>query len=125
MSGNEQRHIARDSLFVMAGLRVAGLDKDFKVKIRNLSQGGLMAEGGPRVVPGTAVTLDIRNIGKVEGAVAWVQDSRCGIAFDTEIDAKAVRMGSVPTPGSEARTFRPLASMAQALTPEPGHMRKI
>ncbi|NBC37667.1 PilZ domain-containing protein [Novosphingobium sp. FSY-8] len=124
MTELEQRHIARDSLFVMAGLRVAGMDKEFRVKIRNLSPGGLMAEGGPRVVRGTPVIMDIRNVGQVPGVVAWVQDARFGVAFDEEIDPKTARAGTGPA--VEPPQFRPLPSVAQLMSGNGrGALRKV
>ena len=92
MTDSDHRQIARDSLFVMADLRLDGLDTLHKVKLRNLSAGGLMAEGAVSVMRGTVVWIDIRNIGWVEGSVAWVQGSRFGVAFRDEIDPKIARM---------------------------------
>ena len=50
-----------------------------------------MAESELTVVRGTPVTVELRNIGWVEGTVAWVQEHRFGIAFVDEIDPKAPR----------------------------------
>ena len=91
MGDNDHRQIARDSLFVMAELRVDGLPGEHRVRVRNLSAGGLMAEGPLTVQRGQMVTIKLRNLGWVEGSVAWVQDSRFGIAFRTEIDPKIAR----------------------------------
>ena len=91
MSENEHRQIARDSLFVMADLRLDGQDFEHRVKIRNLSAGGLMAEGTVRVARGLVVWVNVRNVGWVEGAVAWVQDNRFGVAFRDEIDPRVAR----------------------------------
>jgi hypothetical protein len=91
MNGNENRQIARDSLFLMADLRVDGLDGEHRIKVRNLSSGGMMGEGPVRVVRGAIVSVNIRKIGWVEGTVAWVQDSRFGVAFREEIDPKIAR----------------------------------
>jgi hypothetical protein len=91
MDGNENRQIARDSLFVMADLRLEGLDTEYRIKVRNLSSGGMMGEGAVRVVRGTMVFVNIRNIGWVEGSVAWVQDNRFGVAFRDEIEPKDAR----------------------------------
>jgi len=111
MSENDQRHITRDSLFVLAGLRVDGREPASRVKVRNLSAGGLMAEGDVRVVRGTPVSIEIRNVGWVDGSVAWVQDNRFGIAFDVEIDPKAARAASAPNPDPSFVPMRPLASI--------------
>lgn len=98
MSDNDHRQIERDSLFVMADLRVAGAGEEQRVKVRNLSAGGMMAEGEVKVQPGLGVEVNIRNIGWVEGTVAWVQDNRFGIAFRDEIDPKVAR---APLPVAE------------------------
>ena len=86
MADQENRHLSRDSLFLMAELRLAGDDALQRVKVRNLSAGGMMAEGLARAVRGTLVNVNIRNIGWIEGAIAWVQSDRCGIAFSEDID---------------------------------------
>ena len=91
MTDNDHRQIERDSLFVMADLRIDGVAGDQRVKVRNLSAGGMMAEGEAKVQTGAAVEVNIRNIGWVEGSVAWVQDNRFGIAFHDEIDPKVAR----------------------------------
>lgn len=91
MDSNENRQIARDSLFVMADLRVGGTDGEHRIKVRNLSSGGMMGEGAVRVERGDAVEVNIRNIGWVNGSVAWVQDDRFGVAFHDEIDPKVAR----------------------------------
>lgn len=88
---NDSRQIARDSLFVLAGLRADGQDGDHRIKVRNLSAGGMMGEGAVRVFRGQPVWVDLRNIGWVEGSVAWVQDSRFGVAFRDEIDPRVAR----------------------------------
>lgn len=91
MSGVETRHISRDSLFLMAEVRLDGQDQREQVKVRNLSRGGMMAEGAVKVVNGARLAVNLRNIGWIEGNVAWVQDNRFGIAFATEIDPKLPR----------------------------------
>ena len=91
MSGSENREIGRDSLFLMADLRVHGMDGEYRIKVRNLSSGGMMGEGLVRVIRGAVVDVNIRNIGWVEGTVAWVQDNRFGVAFRDEIDPKVAR----------------------------------
>lgn len=91
MGGLENRQIARDSLFVLVDLRLDRQHTDHRVKMRNLSAGGMMAEGLVKVQRGTAVWIDLRNIGWTEGSVAWVQDNRFGIAFSKEIDPKTTR----------------------------------
>jgi hypothetical protein len=91
MDANDNRQIARDSLFVMADMRLDGVDGDVRIKVRNLSAGGLMGEGTVRVQRGALVWVNVRNIGWTEGTIAWVQDSRFGVAFREEIDPKVAR----------------------------------
>jgi PilZ domain len=112
MDDNEHRQIARDSLFVMADLRVDGLEGEHRVRIRNLSAGGLMAESPLKVQRGQLVWTNVRNIGWVEGTVAWVQDDRFGIAFRDEIDPRIARLPSQNSDEPEFKVRRPLYSSA-------------
>lgn len=91
MDETEQRQIVRDSLFVMADLRLDGELAEHRIKVRNLSAGGMMGEGQVKVVRGALVWINIRNIGWIEGSIAWVQDTRFGIAFRDEIDPRVAR----------------------------------
>ena len=91
MSNVDTRQVNRDSLFLLAQLRVDGQDAIYRVKVRNLSAGGMMAEGEARVMRGSLVMVELRNVGWVEGSVAWKQDNRFGIAFVNEIDPTVVR----------------------------------
>ena len=81
MSNVDTRQVNRDSLFLLAHVRVDGQPAVSRVKVRNLSPGGMMAEGDAKVVRGTLVAVELRNLGWVEGSVAWKQDNRFGIAF--------------------------------------------
>jgi hypothetical protein len=91
MSNIDTRQVNRDSLFLLAQLRVDGQPGVSRVKVRNLSAGGMMAEGDAKVVRGTLVAVELRNLGWVDGSVAWRQDNRFGIAFVDEIDPAVVR----------------------------------
>lgn len=101
MSNVDTRQVNRDSLFLLAQLRVDGRDGESRVKVRNLSAGGMMAEGEVKVMRGSPVQVELRNIGWVDGSVAWKQDNRFGIAFVNEIDPGVVR---APT-ASQAADF--------------------
>jgi len=102
MSGVDTRNLNRDSLFLLADLRVEGESAIHRVRVRNLSSGGMMAESDLRVLPGTRVTVELRNVPPVEGSVAWVHDQRFGVAFAHEIGPKAPRShvgsGDLATP---------------------------
>jgi hypothetical protein len=91
MSNVETRQIERDSLLLLAQLRADGVGGEYAVKVRNLSAGGMMAEGNAPVARGSVVSVALRNLGWVDGTVAWKQDNRFGIAFVEEIDPKLAR----------------------------------
>lgn len=92
----ENRQIARDSLFVLVDLRVDGEITDHRVKMRNLSAAGMMAEGSVLVRRGMVVWVNLKDAGWVEGTVAWVQEKRFGIAFREEVNPAAARNTNAP-----------------------------
>jgi len=98
MNESDHRQVGRDSLFLMADLYVDGLDGEHRIKVRNLSSGGMMGEGPVHVVRGAVVSVNIRNVGWVEGSVAWVQGNRFGVAFREEIDPSNARAPVGPEP---------------------------
>ncbi|MCP3733747.1 PilZ domain-containing protein [Sphingomonas sp. RP10(2022)] len=85
------RSRSRDSLFLMAQLRFDGEGTTREVRVRNLSEGGLMVDCDRVKDPGTAVTLDVRGLGEIAGRVAWCTEGRIGIALDRPIDPKKAR----------------------------------
>jgi len=107
MADNEHRQLSRDSLFLMAELRLQGSETVYRVKVRNLSSGGMMAEGPLKTVRGTLVEVQIRNIGWVDGTIAWVQGDRCGIAFSEDIDPVVAR-APIVVGESTPRFVRPI-----------------
>ena len=90
-SGQPKRELDRDSLFLQAKLRFVDGQDCGEVRIRNLSAGGLMAEAPVIAKRGDKVELELRNIGRVTGYVAWVAQGRFGVAFDHAIDPKLAR----------------------------------
>jgi hypothetical protein len=116
----DHRQVGRDSLFLMADLRVEGQAGDHRVKVRNLSAHGMMAEGTVRVTSGLTVEVNLRSVGWVPGKVAWIQDNRFGIAFAAEIDPREVR---APLPQTGEHTPRYLKSPIQP--PDPRNLRKL
>ncbi len=72
-----------------------------------------MGEGNVRVARGTVVRVNIRNIGWVEGTVAWVQDNRFGVAFRDDIDPRLAREPIARTPESSLDYYMRIS------TPEP------
>lgn len=109
MSNVDTRQVGRDSLFLLAQIRVDGNENVFRVKVRNLSAGGMMAEGDVPAMRGAGVSVDLRNIGPVQGTVAWIQGNRFGIAFVDDIDPKLVRApveGSIINPAGDPKSLR-------------------
>lgn len=86
-----QRSRKRDSLFLRASLMLEGDPQLYDVRIRNLSEGGLMAELDRVVDADTPVALELRGIGKLSGRVAWCAEGRMGITFDRTIDPQLAR----------------------------------
>jgi hypothetical protein len=121
MDEGENRQIARDSLFLLAEMRLDGIDGVHRIKVRNLSAGGMMGEGTVRVTRGTIIEVNIRNIGWVRGSVAWVQDTRFGVAFVEDIDPRLAR-----APVGQAEDPAPAyVRNHQALLPGSSVQRKI
>ena len=90
-AGRSQRAKNRDSLFLMGRLTLADENKERDVRIRNLSEGGLMIEIERKVALGTTLNLGLRGIGDVAGRVAWCAEGRIGVALDERIDPKLAR----------------------------------
>ena len=89
--GAHNRQESRDSLFLMADFRVHGEKEVVPVRVRNLSQGGLMADFPDGLAQGLRVDFDVRGIGWVPGHVAWSAAGRIGVAFDRPIDPMLAR----------------------------------
>jgi len=89
--GAHNRNETRDSLFLMADMRVTGSTDVRAVRVRNLSAGGLMAEFPNGLNQGLQVEFEVRGIGWVPGKVAWSAAGRIGVAFDRPIDPMLAR----------------------------------
>jgi hypothetical protein len=83
----------RDSLFLMAQLRIGG-GAPVEVRVRNLSAGGLMVELPYPVTPEGNVEIEVRGLGWIAGRIAWQIEGRAGVAFDREIDPQRARKGA-------------------------------
>jgi len=104
----------------MADIRLAGAGDEHRVKVRNLSGGGMMAEGHVKVTRGAKLEINLRNIGWVEGVVAWIQETRFGIAFMEEIDPKLAREPIVAKTEGTPRFVKPVLAVV-----DPARLRKI
>jgi hypothetical protein len=123
MNPVETRHVSRESLLLLANLRVDGQETSHRVRVRNLSAGGMMAETDAAVARGSRVSVQLPSIGWVDGSVAWRQDNRFGIAFVDTIDPAKVREpASMP---SETTPEMPRLSPIVATAPDSEKLRKI
>ena len=126
MAAVDTRNISRDSLFLMADIRLEGAEELGRVKVRNLSAGGMMAEGDLRVMRGARLSVKLRNIEWVDGSVAWVQDNRFGIAFDHSVDPSAARSQSkAPEDMATPRFVRTAGYQSSYNDPNNPNLRKI
>lgn len=91
MDDEKNRIQSRDSLFLLAEVSVVGLIDKEKVRVRNLSAGGMMADGDFGLSRGDVVRVTLRNIGDVSGQIAWTGNGKFGVAFDCVIDPQKVR----------------------------------
>ncbi len=105
MAENEQdqsdRAGQRDSLLLMAHMTLDGETAPREVRVRNISEGGLMAELPVSAEIGSPVALELRGVGPISGRIAWCTQGRVGVAFDRPIDPKMVRKpggGGASTP---------------------------
>jgi hypothetical protein len=81
----------RNSLLLKAVLRFPPSSNETEVRVRNLSSGGMMAEASVQTTRGAVVEVQLKNLGWITGKVAWIAESRFGIAFDYPIDPKSAR----------------------------------
>lgn len=91
MTSLDTRAADRDSMFLMADIFADAGEPAQRVKVRNLSAGGMMVEGDLRLKRGARIAAELRNIGAVAGVVVWVRAPRFGIAFEEEIDPRRAR----------------------------------
>lgn len=101
------QHPARDgerhSLFMHADLTLSYMSAPQRVRIRNLSKGGVLVETGLPCHVGEDLIIILPNIGAVRGQVAWVMEGRFGVAFEAPVDPNQVRRKvTITTPKEEA-----------------------
>lgn len=108
-SHEKGRNTARDSMLIQAPLhRVeAAARGEIKLRIRNLSAGGLMADCSEPLAGGEQVVLDVRNIGEITGRVVWCKGGHVGVAFDAPIDPHQARKPVAAPKPATAPASRP------------------
>ena len=91
LSSSGNRASERSTLVLVARLRLEGEHDGREVRVRNLSEGGLMLEFDRPLDVGTSILLDLDGVGAITGKVAWCTQGRVGVALDAMIDPEAVR----------------------------------
>ncbi len=89
--GESKRVAKRDSLFLLTTFSDEAGSPLGKVRVRNLSESGLMADCEASFRDGDRVVVHLRGIGDVAGHVSWVRGGRIGLSFDARIDPQAAR----------------------------------
>lgn len=92
MTAAEQRTSPRDRILLLARLRVEGEAEICAIRIRDLSAGGMRAQFSGRPLGHTKVAVEIRNLGWVEGRVAWQDADTIGVRFAELIDPEKARI---------------------------------
>ena len=117
LENNENRGKSRDSMFLLADVNVEGVDAPINVRVRNLSAGGMMAEAAiSDLIRGSALKVNLRNIGEVPGTIAWTKHGAFGISFDNPIDPKLARkpVGVKSDENITPRYIRPISTKGRA-----------
>lgn len=125
MTGVETRSVSRDSLFLLATIRVEDEAEGHRVRVRKLSDGGMMAEGDVHVQGGHRLDIELRNVGTVGGSVASVQDKRFGIAFDREIDSQRARQPASSNDAKDPGMIERSWAHRSPPPPDPTKLRKV
>lgn len=85
--------------------RIIGATADNLCRIRNISEGGLMAEVRSAFAVGEAVRIVLRNGNMAPGQVRWVRDGAIGIQFDAPLDVEKF----LADPGSQKGKAGPVS----------------
>jgi hypothetical protein len=84
-------------------------------RVCNISAGGLMAVVPAGVRMSGRVAIDIKNIGRLFGRIAWCRDGRFGVALDERVDPEALlraRASRAREPLAAANAFVAAAAMS-------------
>lgn len=116
------RRSRRSPVFLTATIEVAGRPEP--VKLRNLSEEGVLIEGD-RLPPEGSTTCFQRKDLTVASRIVWVQGRYAGVAFDHPLKPEDV-LRHVPKPRPAARQdFRRPGLASRALTPDERKMIEI
>lgn len=127
------RRSRRSPVFLAATIEVDGLAQP--VKLRNLSEEGVLIEGDHLPAEGATTWFERKDL-RIKGRIAWVHDRYAGVAFEEALKAEDV-LRHVPKPRPRAKldfrrpglACRPLSNderkmietwLATAPVPRPG-----
>lgn len=86
-SGALRSSRGRERVATVATVRLEG-EQPLHVNVRNISEGGLMAELATPLAVNTALEVEVPGLGSLTGRVAWQTAGRTGIAFDELVDPR-------------------------------------
>jgi diguanylate cyclase (GGDEF)-like protein len=98
-------------------IRVAELhwrDRQFAVRIRNISGGGALLESDQGLAPGTPVTLDLPGFDPVQAEVRWAEDGKIGLRFAEAFDLKQLSPPKGRRPSTVTKFKSPYAAPQHA-----------
>lgn len=121
MTSVDTRQLSRNSFLLVADAEYE--NSRCRLKVRNLSSAGMMAEGDVSVERGDQLKISLRNIGVVNASVVWVEGNRFGLAFAREIDPQLARKPVQQDDPAEEHRYRPVAAFGAP--PDPSKLRKI
>lgn len=67
-----------------------------EVVVRNISASGLGGSSDQWLIAGEGVEVELPNLGRVTGTIAWVEGRRFGLAFEAAIDPSRVLREAAP-----------------------------
>jgi hypothetical protein len=114
----QNRRSRRSQVLMAAGIETAGGLVD--VTLRNLSSDGALVEGVHLPEPGSPVVFHKNDL-VISGRVAWVNERRAGIAFDTKLQPETV-LRHIPSPKHRIEpSFKRPGLTSGTLSPEERH----
>ena len=90
------RRFPRDSVFIAGSITIDGQSESKPLRVRNLSNDGMMADCPRGPEKGQRVVVVIKRLEPVRGEVAWSDGTHIGVHFDAIIDTRAVRNVAKP-----------------------------
>jgi len=70
--------------------RIAAVEREGDAgfwRVRNISDNGMMLAASVEVTPGERLQIALSDTARLTGEVVWAESGRCGVAFDTPINA--------------------------------------